>query len=106
MRDLFILVTVVALLAGTLLGLVLFLLVVPSLVIGPDFNLECLRMWWHRILTPFIVEGAASPMEINQSMVGVLTRLLTTMTYFGILCERASQVHEQATRHVDALAAS
>ena len=34
------------------------------------------------------------------------TRLLTTMTYFGILCERASQAHEQATRRVDALAAS
>ncbi len=34
------------------------------------------------------------------------TRLLTTMTYFGILCERASQAHEQAMRRVDALAAS
>ncbi len=62
---------------GTMLGLGLFLLVVPSLIVGTDFNLDCLRMWWHRILTPFIVEGAASPMEINQSMVGVFTRLLT-----------------------------
>lgn len=62
---------------GTLLGLVLFLLVVPSLLVGPRFNYECLTMWWHRMLTPFLVEGSASPQEINQSMVGVLTRLLT-----------------------------
>lgn len=34
------------------------------------------------------------------------TRLLTTITYFGILCERASQAHEQATQHVEALVAS
>jgi hypothetical protein len=62
---------------STLLGLVLFLIVVPSLIVGPKFNLECLSMWWHRMLTPFLVEGNSSPQEINQSMVGVFTRLLT-----------------------------
>ncbi|MFO0893013.1 MAG: glycosyltransferase family 87 protein, partial [Isosphaeraceae bacterium] len=62
---------------GTFLGLGLFLLIIPGLVVGPAFNLQCLTMWWHRMLTPFLVEGAASPLEINQSMVGVLTRLLT-----------------------------
>jgi branched-subunit amino acid transport protein AzlD len=61
----------------TFLGLVLFLLVVPSLIVGPRFNFECLQMWWHRMLTPFLVEGSASPQEVNQSMVGVLTRLFT-----------------------------
>jgi hypothetical protein len=62
---------------STLLGLVLFLIVVPSLIVGPKFNLECLSMWWHRMLTPFLVEGNSSPQEVNQSMVGVFTRLLT-----------------------------
>ncbi len=62
---------------STFLGLMLFLLVVPSLIVGPRFNFDCLSMWWHRMLTPFLVEGATSPLEINQSMVGVLTRLLT-----------------------------
>ena len=62
---------------ATLLGMGLFLLIVPSLVIGPQFNGECLAMWWHRMLSPFLVKGATSPQEINQSMVGVLTRLLT-----------------------------
>jgi alpha-1,2-mannosyltransferase len=62
---------------GTLLGLVLFLVVVPSVIVGPQFNFECLQMWWHRMLTPFLMEGNTSPQEINQSLVGVLTRLLT-----------------------------
>ncbi len=61
----------------TFAGLVLFLLVVPSVVVGPQFNKLCLTTWCQRIVTPFIVEGNASPQEQNQSMVGVLTRLLT-----------------------------
>jgi alpha-1,2-mannosyltransferase len=62
---------------ATCLGVGIFLLVVPSLVLGVTFNSECLAMWWHRILSPYIVHGVAGDQEINQSMVGVLTRLLT-----------------------------
>ena len=62
---------------ATLLGMGIFLLIVPSLVIGPSFNGECLAMWWHRMLSPYFAKDVASPQEINQSMVGVLTRLLT-----------------------------
>ncbi|HEV3163143.1 MAG TPA: glycosyltransferase family 87 protein, partial [Isosphaeraceae bacterium] len=62
---------------ATFLGLGIFLLVVPSLVLGVQFNAECLAMWWHRILSPFLVHGVKSEQEVNQSMVGVLTRLLT-----------------------------
>ena len=63
--------------AATLLGVFVFLFVVPSMVIGPEFNYECLTTWWHRMLSPFIVNGDASDQEINQSMIGVLTRLFT-----------------------------
>jgi alpha-1,2-mannosyltransferase len=59
------------------LGVGIFLLIVPSIFIGPQFNGECLGTWWHHIMSPFLVQGASSPQEINQSMVGVLTRLLT-----------------------------
>jgi len=62
---------------ATFLGLALFLVVIPSLVLGSDFNTLCLETWWHRMLTPFLMEGNASPQEPNQSVVGVLTRLLT-----------------------------
>jgi alpha-1,2-mannosyltransferase len=61
-----------------LFGMGLFLLVVPSLIIGPDFNNECLRMWWNRMVVPFVREGATSPQEANQSVVGVISRLLTS----------------------------
>lgn len=62
---------------ATVLGVGVFLLIVPSLIIGPGFNAECLGTWWYRMLSPFLTSGATSPQEINQSMVGVLTRLLT-----------------------------
>ena len=62
---------------STFLGMGLFLLIIPSIVIGPGFNGECLGWWWHRMLSPYLVSGAASDQEINQSMVGVLTRLLS-----------------------------
>jgi hypothetical protein len=60
-----------------LLGMGIFLIIVPSAIIGPQFNGECLGMWWHRMVTPFVVQGHASPMEINQSVAGVLMRLFT-----------------------------
>jgi alpha-1,2-mannosyltransferase len=62
---------------ATFLGLILFLVIVPSFVIGPAFNYECMMTWWRRMLSPFLVNGDASDQEINQSMIGVLTRLLT-----------------------------
>ncbi len=62
---------------ATCAGMVLFLLVVPSIIIGPSFNFECMATWWRRMMTPFIVKGSASAQEINQSLPGVLTRLLT-----------------------------
>ncbi len=62
---------------ATMAGLVLFILVIPSLIIGPSFNLLCLKTWWHGMMTLFLVNDFVSPQEMNQSMVGVLTRLLT-----------------------------
>jgi len=62
---------------ATGLGIGIFLLGVPGLVLGPEFNGQCLAMWWHRILSPYLAGGVVGELEINQSMVGVLTRLLT-----------------------------
>ena len=60
-----------------MLGLGIFLVIIPGVVIGPTFNGECMGMWWHRMVTPFVANGATSPIEINQSLPGVLMRLLT-----------------------------
>ncbi len=61
----------------TMLGLGIFLLIVPSLVLGVGFNAECLAMWWHRIVSPFVTKGEAGASEINQSLVGLMMRLFT-----------------------------
>jgi alpha-1,2-mannosyltransferase len=62
---------------ATFAGLFLFIVVIPSLVIGPRFNYVCFTTWYKRMLGPYVEQGVPSAQEINQSMVGVLTRLLT-----------------------------
>ena len=37
---------------ATALGMGIFLLIVPSIFLGPEFNGICLGTWWHRILGP------------------------------------------------------
>jgi hypothetical protein len=63
-----------------LVGIGAFLWLVPSLVIGSQFNAECFRMWWTRMVTPFVVKGATSPQEVNQSFAAVISRLLIHFT--------------------------
>jgi hypothetical protein len=58
----------------------IFMLLIPSMVVGTRFNGECLGMWWQRMITPYVVEGATSPQDVNQSAVGVLSRMLTELT--------------------------
>ena len=69
--------------SATLLGLGIFFLILPSLFLGPEFNGICLGTWWHRILSPYVGKDVVGDQEINQSMVGVLSRLLTESTRVG-----------------------
>lgn len=62
---------------ASFLGLALFLVIVPSAVLGPSFNGRCISTWCQRMVTPFVVEGDISPQEVNQSMGAVMTRLMT-----------------------------
>ncbi len=62
---------------ATGLGIGLFLLIVPSAILGPGANGQYLASWWHRILSPYLVEDQMSEQEVNQSLIGVLSRLLT-----------------------------
>ena len=68
---------------ATFLGLGVFLLIVPSLFLGPEFNGICLGTWWNRILSPYVSSDKVGDQEINQSLVGVLTRLMTETNRVG-----------------------
>lgn len=71
------------LVAACAVGGILFLFVVPSIFLGPSFNWELLTTWWHRIIRPYVASGVVGDQEVNQSMVGVLTRLLTENASMG-----------------------
>jgi hypothetical protein len=62
---------------ATFASIGLFLLVVPSLFIGFRFNWVCLTTWFKRILSPYVNSGEVGIQEINQSMIGTITRLFT-----------------------------
>ena len=68
---------------ATVLGMGLFFLIVPSIFLGPEFNGVCLGTWWGRILSPYVGGDIAGDQEINQSMVGVISRLLTDSNRVG-----------------------
>jgi alpha-1,2-mannosyltransferase len=68
---------------STGLGLGIFLLIVPSIFLGFEFNAICMGSWWHRILNPYVGGDIVGDQEINQSMVGVLSRFLTESTRVG-----------------------
>ena len=69
-------------LAGITLGLVLFLFVVPSLFLGVGRNTQLLRSWSDQMVTPYLVQGVVTSEHQNQSLPGVLYRLITASPSF------------------------
>jgi hypothetical protein len=59
------------------IGIFLFLMVIPAVVLGPEFNQECLASWWRRFVSPYAAGDVLTDQEVNQSLIGVLARLLT-----------------------------
>jgi hypothetical protein len=79
-------------LIGSGIGLVLFFLIVPSLVFamqagslsaGWDRNWSALAAWFNGMIVPYLVHGVVTPEKENQSLPGVLTRLLTHSPSFS-----------------------
>lgn len=64
-------------LLGCLAGLVLFLLVIPGLSLGFEKNAGLLGNWYEKMVEPYLVQGEVTPEHNNQSLPGLLYRLLS-----------------------------
>ncbi|MCU0703167.1 MAG: DUF2029 domain-containing protein [Fimbriiglobus sp.] len=64
-------------LLGCVVGLVIWLLVVPSLALGFGRNAELLTNWYGMMVKPFVEQGKVTSEHPNQSIPGVVFRLLT-----------------------------
>jgi alpha-1,2-mannosyltransferase len=62
---------------GTVVGLVLFFLVLPALYLGWDRNLELLQSWFNMLVAPFALQGYVATEIANQSLNGVIVRVLS-----------------------------
>ncbi len=66
-----------AVLVGTLVGLGLWLFVVPGAVLGFERNNSLLQSWYGMMVKPFIEKGTVTTEHPNQSIPGLVFRLLT-----------------------------
>lgn len=64
-------------LAATAAATVLFLLVIPSAIIGPVRNVELIGSWREAMIEPYLMRGHVETRQHNQSMPGLIHRLLT-----------------------------
>jgi alpha-1,2-mannosyltransferase len=70
-------------LAGCGAGLGLFFFLVPALFLGWSQNLHALRSWVEVMILPFVVGGVVTPEHNNQSLPGLVARLLTAAPSFS-----------------------
>jgi alpha-1,2-mannosyltransferase len=63
--------------AATVLACGLWLVVVPGVVLGFDYNNTLLTSWFETMVRPFVVEGKVTSEHANQSLPGLTFRMLT-----------------------------
>ncbi len=64
-------------LAGTGIGLAVFLLIVPAGYLGFRTNMQRLGGWYHQMVEPYVFRGFVTPEHQNQSLPGLAVRMLT-----------------------------
>jgi alpha-1,2-mannosyltransferase len=64
-------------LAGCGLGLVIFWIIVPGLFLGMERNLDLLSSWFQQMVVPYLFGGVVTSDYPNQSLPGLVIRLLT-----------------------------
>jgi alpha-1,2-mannosyltransferase len=70
-------------LAGCGAGLVLFFLMVPALWLGWQQNLQALTSWFQAMIVPYVLGGVVTPEHNNQSLPGLIARLVTDAPSFA-----------------------
>lgn len=60
-----------------LVGLVLWIVIVPGTVLGFRHNLVLFRSWTELMVEPYVLRGEVETLQINQSLPGVVYRLFT-----------------------------
>jgi hypothetical protein len=77
-------------LAGVGVGLILFLWpgVVPGVVLGFEQNQQQLTSWYREMVYPFVVEGKVTSDHPNQSLPGLVARMLTHQPSFSTYDEQ------------------
>jgi hypothetical protein len=72
-------------LAGCAAGLVLFLWpgLVPAAFLGWDYNQQLVRSWYGVMVRPYVLEGRVTSEHNNQSLPGLVSRLLTHSPSFS-----------------------
>jgi hypothetical protein len=69
--------------AAILVGLVLFLWLIPGAALGWQRNHELLASWSRQMVAPFLVEGVVTSEHNNQSLPGLATRMLSHSPSFS-----------------------
>lgn len=69
---------------GTIVGLALFFVVLPGLYLGFGRNFELLRSWFDMLVAPFALHGYVTREIENQSLYGVLLRLLSNARLLSV----------------------
>jgi hypothetical protein len=84
------------LLMGTALGLALWLVLVPGIFLGMNRNLTLFESWYGCMVRPFVEKGEVTTDHTNQSLPGLVYRLLThsPSAYDGIAPKEFRNVTE------------
>ncbi|MCS6978397.1 MAG: DUF2029 domain-containing protein [Gemmatales bacterium] len=68
--------------AGTVVGLLLFLVIVPGAILGFRHNLILLNSWYEKMAAPYLYGGQVTTEHSNQSLPGLIYRLTTASPSF------------------------
>ncbi len=60
--------------AGAAVGLIVFVVLIPALLLGFDRNNSLLASWHHQMVAPYVADGFVTVEEVNQSLPGMFMK--------------------------------